>query len=125
MTKKKKEIKVEGQYSEDPIPNILIIGGKKYIVERETTKKIDGVEHMDKVIFKRFDEKEYKENLNIVVDALSKRTNSKEILTHILKGVDLKTLKRVVRRIKAKKPIKKQKGCLGFKIGDAYIQLVD
>jgi len=37
-------------------PSLIIVDGKKYILEKETFKKIDKVEHSDKLIFKEFDE---------------------------------------------------------------------
>lgn len=106
-------------------PNIIEIDGVKYILEKEKTKKIDNVEHSDRVIFKKFDEQEYLKNLKIVVKALSEKTSTQEILTEILKPLDMKTLRRLVKRIESGKPIKKHKGCLGFKVGDAYIQLME
>ena len=106
-------------------PQIIEVDGEKYIIEREKMIMIDGIEHCDKLVYKKFDEKEYKENLQILVDAISKRTTKKELLSEILKTIDMKTLKRLVKRVKDKKPIKKQKGCLGFKIGDAHVQIVD
>ena len=106
-------------------PSIIEIDGEKYITEKETFKTIDGVEHSDKIVFKRFDEKEYKDNLNVIIEAISKKTTTKELLKHILKNIDMKTLRRLAKRIKTKKPIKKQYGCLGFKIGDSYVQLAE
>lgn len=105
-------------------PSIIEVDGQKYICEREKLKKIDGVVHGDKLIFKKFDEKEYKENLKTIIDALSKQTTTVELLTHILKDLDMKTLRRLAKRIKGKKKVRKQHGCLGFKIGDSYVELV-
>lgn len=118
MTIKKVEV-----FSSDR--NIIIIDGEKYIMEVEKVKKIDGVMHSDKVIFKKFNEGEYNKNLDIIVDALAKKTDNREILRDLVKKIDYAYLRRIAKRIKEKKPIKKQEGCLGFKVGDAYVPLLD
>ena len=105
-------------------PSIIDVDGKKYIIEKETTKTIDGVTHADKIIFKEFDEEEYEDNLNLVIDTIADHTAKKELIRELVKNIDLKTLKRLAKRIESGKAVKKQKGCLGFKIGDAYIQLI-
>lgn len=119
---KKRESKIE---IKSKTPNIVEIDGKKYFLETEKYKKIDGVEHSDRLVFKKFDEEQYKKNLQIVIDAISKRTTKRELLQEILGAIETKSLKKLVKRIKQKKPIKKYKGCLGFKIGDAYLQLIE
>ncbi len=118
-----KETKVEMKAGGNP--NIIEIDGEKYIFDKVTTYKKDKVEHGDKVIFKKFNEKEYKDNFETVVNCLAKKTTTKELLSEIVKDFDPRTLKRYAKRIKAKKPIKKHKGCLGFKVGDSYMQLFD
>jgi L-cysteine desulfidase len=106
-------------------PNIIEVDGQKFIVEKETHKKIDGIEHLDKVIFKEFDENEYNENLKTVIDAIADNIVKKELIKELVKDIDLKTLRRLAKRIESGKAIKKQQGCLGFKIGDAYLQLIE
>ena len=121
--KKEKEIKVEGIMSDQ---KILIINGQKYILDRVTSKKIDGVKHGDKVIYKKFNEEQYTNDLKIVIDAIKDKVTKEHLLNELLKTIDAKTLRRLVRRIKTKKPIKRQDGCLGFKFGnDAYLQLIE
>ncbi len=106
-------------------PSIITIDGKKYVYEKETFKKIDNVEHTDKIIFKEFDEENYNYCLNLLIDTISENTAKKELIRELVKKIDYKTLRRLSKRIESGKAIKKQKGCLGLKIGDAYIQLVD
>ncbi len=101
------------------------VDGEKYYLEREKTKKVDGIEHSIGLIYKKFDEKEYVRNLKIVIDAIKNKTTKTELLTQLLKDIDMKTLRRLVLRIKTKKPIKRHHGCLGFKIGDAYLELIN
>jgi len=118
---KTKTLKVEEKSG--GIPHLLEINGEKYIFDKATTYKKDNIIHDDKYIWKKFDEKEYKDNLSIVVGALAKKTTTKELLSEIIKDIDVRTLKRLATKIKKKNPIKKHKGCLGFKIGDAYVEL--
>ncbi|KKK71286.1 hypothetical protein LCGC14_2915410 [marine sediment metagenome] len=130
-----KNKKVEIKSSE---PNIIIIDGEEYILERESSKKIDGIEHSDKLIFKPYKKDEFIKDLNLIIEALSKKTTKKaapiifdvemeivvdkKIISHVKKLY----VRRLALRIQKNKPIKKQKGCLGFKIGnDAYVQLIE
>ena len=106
-------------------PNILLIDGEEYILERESFKKIDGVEHSNRIIFKPYKKEDYINDLKLIVDTLSEKTTKKELLTEILKKTEYKSIRKLTTRIRKKKEIKKQRGCLGFKIGDAYVQLVD
>ena len=106
-------------------PNFIIVDNKKYIIEREVYKKIDKVEHADKIIFKEFDEQNYNYHLNLLIDTIAENTAKKELIRELVKNIDYKTLRRLTKRIESGKAIKKQKGCLGLKIGDAYIQLID
>jgi len=122
MKNKSKISKVETDMSNQ---NIMIIDGEKYILDRVTKKKISGVEHGDKMIWKRFNEKEYIDDLEIVVNAIKNKVSKEHLLKELLKEVDAKSLRRLVKRIKSHKPVQRQDGCLGFKIGDAYVQLVE
>jgi hypothetical protein len=117
----KKDIKVEGLCSD---PNIIFVNGQKYFLDRVTTKKIDKVVHGDKAIYKPMEENKIKKDTDLIVKSLAKKTNPEEIIREILKDVPAYTLRRLAKRIRDRKPIKKQHGCLGFKCGDAYVQLV-
>lgn len=104
--------------------NIIEVDGEKYILDNCTSKKIDGVTHGDKLIYKKFNEEEYTNDLQTVINAIKDKVSKEHLLSELLKSIDAKTLRRLVRRIKNKKSIKRQDGCLGFKIGDAYIELI-
>jgi len=106
-------------------PNIIEIDGEKYIYDTCTEKRIDGVPHGDKIIFKKFNEEEYVKNLEIIINAIKDQVTKEHLLSELLKTIDAKTLRRLVKRIKAGKPIKRQDGCLGFKIGDSYVSIID
>jgi hypothetical protein len=101
------------------------LDGEKYYLDREKTKKIDGVEHSIGLVYKKFDEKEYSQLLKTVVKVLESKTTKNELLTQLVKEIDMKTLRRLVRRIKGGKVVKRHYGCLGFKIGDAYVELIE
>lgn len=117
----KKEMKVEQEAGGNPY--IIEIDGEKYIFNKVTTHKKDKVEHADKIMFKKFNEDEYKNDFKTIIDCLSKKTTTAELLSEIIKNVTPKDLKRLAKRIRGKKLIIKHKGCLGFKIGDAYLEL--
>lgn len=107
-------------------PTVIIVNGEKFRPIKQTTKKIDNIVHMDKTIYSKINEDEFKDNLKLLVNTLAKKTNVKELLTEILKnGVGPRALKRIVKQIQEKKPIRKQHGCLGFKIGTSYLQVVE
>jgi dephospho-CoA kinase len=114
-------MKVEGIASD---PNIVIIDGKKFILERVTTKKIDKVEHADKIIFKEVDEEKIKEDTDLIAETLGGMVDSSELIKEILKEIPMNIVRKVAKRIRDKKPIKKQNGCIGFKVGEAYLPLI-
>lgn len=121
--KKKEKINIE---IDEHDPTVIIVNGEKFRPVKLTSKKIDGIIHKDKIIYKRVDELDFENDLKILVDTLAKKTTTKELLTEILKnGMSVPALKRYVKEIKERKPIKKHHGCLGFKIGKSYIQLID
>jgi len=106
-------------------PSVIIINGKKYSATRITTKKIDGVTHGDKVYFKPLDEAKFEADLDTVVNEIKKQTTNEELLKELIKCVSIREIKRLANKIRKGAPVKKQKGCLGFKIGKSYIQLID
>lgn len=119
----KNKIKVE---IDEHDPTVIIVNGEKFRPVTQKFKKIDGIVHKDKIIYKRVDEDDFKANLDFLVKTLAKKTTTKELLTEILKnGMSVPALKKYVKEIKARQPIKKQHGCLGFKIGKSYLQVVE
>ena len=103
--------------------NFLEIDGEKYYIETIKNKKIDGIEHEDKVIYKRVNEKELKELKKRLAIKLSNKLTKGELIEELLSGYSLKELRAFVKRAESKE-IKKQAGCLGFKIGDKYCELI-
>ena len=104
-------------------PTVIIVNGKKYCGSRIKLEKIDGVPHVKRMYFKELDEEQHKKDMSLVVNTLKNKTDAGELLTEILKEVPPRIIKRLAKRIKEKKPIKKHHGCLGFKIGDAYLNI--
>lgn len=117
---KKEKIKIEVDAHD---PTLIYVNGKKYTSTQIKTKKIDGIVHVDKVLFNELNEEQYSKDLNLIVNTLKEKTTSEELLTEIMKDVSPRIIKRIAKRIRDKKPIKKHHGCLGFKIGDSYIQI--
>lgn len=101
------------------------VDGDRYYLDREKIKKIDGVEHSVGLIYKKFDEKEYTDLLKTLIDAIKDKTTKTELLTHLMKEIDMKSLRRLAKRIKEGKEVRRHRGCLGFKIGDAYVDLIE
>ncbi len=101
------------------------VDGEKYYLYREKFKKVDGIEHSVGLVYKKFDEKQYTKLLKTIVEAIESKTTKNELLTQLLKEIDIKTLKRLAKRIENGKEVRRHSGCLGFKIGDAYVELID
>jgi len=106
-------------------PNIILVDGVKHILETETLEKKDKVWHSKAVIFRQFDAQEYKNDVATLVDAIADKTTKKELIRELVKSLDYKSLRRLVKRVESGKVLKKVRGCLGFKIGDAYLQLIE
>ena len=104
----------------------IIIDGKKYAIQKVTTKKIDGILHNDKIIYKLLDnEEQFKLDKEVVIKAIGTKVNAKDLIGELIKDVSPKTMTRLAKRVREGKPIKRQNGCIGIKIGDAYIQLIE
>jgi hypothetical protein len=116
------KFKVEGLASDS---SIILVNGKKFQLDKITSKKIDNVIHDDKFIYKELNEEKLKSDMDLIVNTLSELADQDELIRELLKNTPAKSIRRLAKRIRDKKPIKKQYGCLGFKIGDAYVQLIE
>ena len=125
MEKKLKKEKIIEIVNPGNKRTFIEVDGDRYYLDREKFKKIDGIEHSVGLVYKKFDEKEYTDLLATLIKAIKDKTSKTELLTQLLKEIDMKTLRRVARRIKNGKTIKRHYGCLGFKIGDAYVDLIE
>lgn len=110
---------------QDYFDNTLSVDGDIYISNKVIRKKIDGIDHIKKVIYKKATKKELGERIDKLVKALKKKTNIDEVLRELIKDrLANVRLKQINRELEKGKPVKKHKGCLGFKIGKRYIQLI-
>jgi len=115
----------------DPSKKILIVGDKMYKIKRVKVKKIDGIEHEDKIIFEPVQTKEYEKKMNDIIKCIEKAITKKDILKEIVKNMSLTEIDRIHKIITTKRPkIKKQEGCLGVLIdggkhNKVYIELFD
>jgi hypothetical protein len=101
------------------------IGGKKYYVDRTEIKVVDGIDHEDKVVLKEFDEKEFEELSGKIIKEIGKQVTKDELIKELIKGHPMNELRNMAKAIEEKQKVVKHRGCLGFKIGDCYIQLYD
>ena len=110
---------------QDYFKNTLSIDGDIYITDKIVKKKVDGVNHIEKVIYKKATQKEIDDSINKVVQAIKSKTNIDEVLRELIKdNIPNVKLKLVVKEIEKGKEVKKYDGCMGFKIGSRYIQLI-
>jgi hypothetical protein len=105
-------------------PQIVIVDGKKYAVSRISIKKMDGVPHEDKVIFKEIKEEDLTKDRETLIEAMKKQTRIEELLDELLKGVPPRRIKRLANAIRNNKPLKVHHGCLGIKVGREYEQII-
>ncbi len=115
---------------------ILTIDGKEYIGSIAKTKKIDGIEHIDKQLFTEFNREEYEKKINFIAKRIKDSLEKDEVIKELVKKRALNEIDRLYKIMKEdkkqKKKITKQKGCLGLKIGTgkhktggAYLELID
>jgi hypothetical protein len=119
------EVRMNEVYIDECDKGTIIIDGKKYVPIKTTTKKIDGITHLNKTIFKPFNEEKFNEDIETIVKKIKNSTSVEEILKEILKSMPLKQLREAANRIRKGEKPKKQHGCFGFKIGNKYLALVD
>ncbi len=111
----------------------LVVDGKEYIISSTKIKKIDGIEHIDKQLFKEFDRKESEKKQDFIVGKIKDSLDKEQIIKELLKKMSLFEIDNIYKILKkGKKKITKQEGCLGLKIGTgkpktggAYLGLID
>jgi len=116
MPNKKVEMTPEGD---------ILVDGERYTFSRDKIKKIDKIPHLDKKVFRKVTDDEEKKYRNTIVKEFAKRVKKEELIEHLLKDVPINKLKQMATNIKKKQPVKKHHGCIGFKVGKSYLQLVD
>lgn len=103
----------------------VYVNGEKYIYNKSRYKKIHKMIHLDKHQFKVETPGEREGYEKVIIDKLKGKTSAEELLKETFRDIPTSQLKRAAKRIKAKKKIQKHKGCLGFKLGDTYLELFD
>ena len=112
----------------------LIVDGKRYVESSNKIKDIDGIKHIDKVLFKEIDMKEIEKKRDFIVEKIKDSLDKDEMVKELIKKISLNEVDNLYKVLKTgkKKKITKQEGCLGLKIGSgkaktggAYVQLMD
>ena len=113
---------------------ILVVNGQEYIECKTMNKKIDGIEHIDKVTFQKFDRKDINKKIDFIAKKIEDTLNKEELIKELVQKKALNEINKLYDLLKSnKKPkMKKQSGCLGIKIGSGkpktggrYLQLID
>ncbi len=114
-----------------PDKRIAEFNGKTFREKKTKYKKIDGIEHIDYVIWEEIDISKEQKKIDYLKDKLTEFVSNEEIVGEVLKGISLKEVDRIYKLIKKDKAkITKQKGCLGLKIDagkrkKVYLELFD
>ena len=113
---------------------VLVVNGQEYIEFRAMSKKIDGIEHTDKITYQKFKRKEFNKKVNFIAKKIEDTLDKKELVKELVKKHATNEIDKLYDLLKGqKKPtIKKQRGCIGIKIGSGkpktggrYIQLIE
>ena len=113
---------------------VLIVNGQEYVEFRIMSKKIDGIEHTDKITYLKFDRKEFNKKVKFIAEKIEFTLDKGELVKELVKKQAINEINKLYDLLKEKKKptMKKQKGCIGIKIGSGkpktggrYIQLID
>ncbi len=115
---------------------ILVVNGKEYVESIQRMKKMDGIEHTDKQLFKEFDRKGYKKKIAFISERIKEALDKDQLIRELVKKkclFEIDNLYKILKEDKKeKKKITKQEGCIGLKIGTgksktggAYLELID
>ncbi len=106
--------------------------GRMYAVKHRKDKKIDGIEHPDKIIFEEISQKEVNEKqkmIDFVKEKLTASIPPEKIAEEIATELDISQLKKLYKIMQKKDvKIKKQDGCFGLlvdggKYNKVYLQV--
>src|SRR3990167_2321276 len=104
----------------------FVIYGKRYVLGKTTTKKIDGVVHKDKIILEEIDV----EKQNNLLDEIAKKIKKgitvekiiREAISKQLGSNEIKQLAKLLRNGKAK--VKEQDGCYGIIVKGKHFTII-
>ena len=116
---------------------ILIIDGQHYIQSVDKKKKIDGIEHTDKTLMRKFDLKGFEDKADYIAKRIMYCLSKKQLIKEIIERKGVIEVEKLYKVLKGdekskKKRITRQEGCIGIKIGTGkektggfYFQLID
>lgn len=90
-------------------------------------KNIDGISHSDRLRLIEIDEEKQAEKRQYIMEQIMDDCDKKELLIELLRKVPNGEINTAFNKLKRGEKPKKQKGCLGFKIGDdkkGYLELI-
>jgi glucosamine 6-phosphate synthetase-like amidotransferase/phosphosugar isomerase protein len=99
-------------------PEVVIVNGKKFKLDREKLQILDHHIHGDKAIFKEFNEEQYNKDLDFIIDNIEEIVDKRELLKELLKRMPLEHMEKAKRLIKHKHMIKLTKGCYSLTVGN-------
>ena len=85
-----------------PDKQLFEIDGVFYGEKKVTFKKIDGIEHMDKIIYEELDLEKDQENIDFLKEELADKIPHDRVIEEIIKSIPSNKLKRMVKLIKEK-----------------------
>ena len=110
----------------DNTSGMLLIDDVLYVSHKVVKEKLDGVTHFRKVIYRKASRNEIEQSVKKIVNKIKSKTIKEELLYQLVKdSLSMKTIVEVDKQIDKGGDVKKHTGCLGFKIGKNYIQLID
>ena len=113
---------------------ILIVNGQEYIEFKMMNKKIDDIEHIDKITYRKFDRNEFNKKVKFIAKKIEDTLDKEELVRELVKKQATNEINKLYDLLKEKKKpkIKKQEGCIGIKIGSGkpktggrYFQLIE
>lgn len=112
--------------SDEANPFVIKFDGKKYRMKRLRGKIVDHKLHGGEIVFVPYDETEWKNDINFIVDEIEKMVDKKELLMEVFNNMEIDRIKKIKKLLQKKAPIKKTHGCYGITIGNdskgEYIQ---
>jgi hypothetical protein len=106
----------------EPSERIAMFEGKKFIYKGMKLKKINGEEHVDKVIFEEITDKEWAEiqaKQKTIKKALAEKLDKEKVFDGIVGNMNLRELNTVHNMVKDKNvEIRPQEGCFGILMKD-------
>ena len=113
---------------------ILVVNEQEYVEFKIKNKKVDDIEHMDKVTYQKFDRKEFNKKVKFIAKKIEFTLDKEELVRELVQKRAINEIDKLYDLLKNSKnlPLKKQKGCIGIKIGSGkpktggrYIQLIE